>query len=200
MTQDYFQHKANNYENDKNRVNNVDNIANSIKENITFDKSMQLMDFGSGTGLLLEKIAPLVGKITAVDISKSMNKELDAKRENLGCTLEIIEMDLSLSKLNRKFDGIISSMTTHHIKNIQSMFNDFYTMLNDNGFLAIADLDKEDGSFHTENTGAFHHGFERSEFLNLAKNAGFKNLNITSASIAHKPYGEFPVFLLTGNK
>ncbi len=169
MKKDYFQNKAKNYEQDKNRVDNVENIANSILKSLKFDKTMQIMDFGSGTGLLLEKIAPFVDKITAIDISNSMNITLNAKRNNLGCELEILEMDLSRTKLDKKFDGIISSMTMHHIEDIQIMFKDFYTMLNDNGFVAIADLDIEDGSFHTEDTGVFHFGFDRMTFLNSAK-------------------------------
>jgi putative AdoMet-dependent methyltransferase len=200
MSKDYFQHKANDYEQDENRVNNVDNIANSILKYTKFDKSMHIMDFGSGTGLLLEKIAPFVDKITAVDISNSMNKKLDEKRNNLGCKLEIIEIDLSKNKLHEKFDAIISSMTMHHIKDIPMMFKDFYDILNDNGTIAIADLDKEDGTFHTDDTGVFHFGFDRNMFLNTAKEAGFKNLKITTASTAQKPYGKFPIFLLTGHK
>lgn len=66
--------------------------------------------------------------------------------------------------------------------------------------IAIADLDSEDGSFHTENTGVFHSGFDRSAFLSSAKSAGFKDLEIVDASIAHKPHGDYSVFLLTGKK
>ena len=45
------------------------------------------MDFGSGTGLLLEIIAPRVNKIAALDISKTMNKELESKHGKRGmCT------------------------------------------------------------------------------------------------------------------
>lgn len=200
MSKDFFQHKSKNYEDDKNRVDNVKNIADAIKQNIEFKKSMHVMDFGSGTGLLLEEIAPHVGKITAVDISKSMSNELEAKRERLGCNLEIVEIDLTKTKLDKKFDGIISSMTMHHIEDIQKMFTDFYSLLNDNGFIAIADLDKEDGSFHTEDTGVFHFGFERNEFLSFAMEAGFKNLKIMPASIDYKPQGQYPIFLLIGNK
>jgi cyclopropane fatty-acyl-phospholipid synthase-like methyltransferase len=200
MKKDYFQHKSKDYEKDRNRVNNVENIANAIKSNIEFKKSMHILDFGSGTGLLLEKIAPLVRKITAVDVSKSMNSELASKSKNIGCELEILEMDLSESKPEAKFDGIISSMTMHHIKDIGAMFHNFYEMLNENGFIAISDLDPEDGSFHKEDTGVFHFGFEREEFLNSAKSAGFKNLEIMSVSAAKKPYGEYPVFLLIGYK
>lgn len=200
MSKDYFQYKSHNYEEDKNRVNNVENIAESIKQNIVFNKTMHIMDFGSGTGLLLEKIASLVNKITAVDISKSMNEQLEVKRENLGCDLDIIDMDLSKSKLDQNFDGIISSMTMHHVKDVKNMFDNFYSMIINNGFIAIADLDLEDGSFHTEDTGVFHFGFDRKQFLNFAKKAGFRELKTISASIAYKPYGKFPIFLLLGYK
>ena len=200
MSKDYFQNKSKDYEKDKNRVDNVKNIAGAIQQNIVFDKSMHIMDFGSGTGLLLENIAPLVRKITAVDISNSMNSELASKKENLGCELEILEMDLTKTKLDKKFDGIISSMTMHHVKDIQTMFTIFYTLVNENGFIAIADLDLEDGSFHTEDTGVFHFGFDRAIFLDAAKAAGFRDLKIISASIDHKPQGLYPIFLLTGTK
>ena len=200
MSKDFFEQKAESYDSDAKRVSNVDNIANSILSSISFNKNMHIMDFGSGTGLLLERVAPFVKKITAVDVSEAMCKQLNEKIKNLDCEVEILQLDLSKTKLDMKFDGIISSLTMHHIKDIQSMYNDFYTMLNKNGVLAIADLDIEDGTFHTEDTGVFHFGFDRKEFQNKAKSAGFKNVKIITASIDEKPHGKYPVFLLTGNK
>ena len=200
MNKDYFEHKAENYEQTKNRVDNVENIANSILSNIDLDKAMHLMDFGSGTGLLLKRIAPYVARITAIDISPSMNKQLNKKRKDLECELEILEIDLAKSRLDRKFDGIISSMTMHHVEDLGSMFENFYVMLNDDGVIAIADLDLEDGSFHTEDTGIFHFGFDRNVFSNFAVAAGFRNVKVISASTVHKPQGDYPIFLLTGNR
>jgi len=200
MKKDFFQHKADDYEKDNNRVDNVKNIANSILNEINFTKSMEIMDFGSGTGLLLEKIAPYVKKITAIDMSTSMNKKLHDKKDLLPCDLDILEVDLSKSKLDKKFDLIISSMTLHHIEDIEALFCDFYTMLNENGSIALADLDSEDGDFHTKDTGVFHFGFDREEIVQVAKNAGFKNIKITSSSIAYKPHGAYPIFLLTASK
>ena len=200
MNKDYFEQKAESYDSDANRVGNVDNIANSILSSIPFNKNMHIMDFGSGTGLLLERVAPFVKKITAVDVSEAMCKQLNEKIKTLDCEVEILQLDLTKTKLDIKFDGIISSMTMHHIKDTQAMFNDFYTMLNDNGIIAISDLDIEDGSFHTEDTGVFHLGFERKAFQDKAIAAGFKNVKIITASIDEKPHGKYPVFLLTGNK
>jgi hypothetical protein len=73
-------------------------------------------------------------------------------------------------------------------------------MLNDNGVIAISDLESEDGSFHTEDTGVHHLGFDRKTFRDKAVTAGFKNVKVITASIDEKPHGKYPVFLLTGNK
>jgi len=200
MKKDFFKHKSNDYEKDKNRVNNVQNIANAILNEIDFDKSMNIMDFGSGTGLLLEKIAPFVKKITAIDMSSSMNKKLNEKKDILDCELEILEINLTQTKLEYKFDSIISSMTLHHIKDIKKLFQIFYDLLNENGIIALADLDIEDGSFHTEDTGVHHFGFDRDEICDIAKQVGFKNTKIQLASVASKPHGDYEIFLLTGTR
>ena len=76
MSNDFFAHKANIYDSDNNRVTNVDNIANAIIKRISLNQQMHLIDFGSGTGLLLERIAPFVQKITAIDISPAMIVQL----------------------------------------------------------------------------------------------------------------------------
>ena len=197
MNRDFFEHKAEIYDRDDNRVSNVENIANAVIESVNFDRKMHLMDFGSGTGLLLERIAPYVRKITAIDVSKSMNDQLDRKRGSLGCDIDILEVDLESTDITDTFDGIISSMTLHHVKDIGAMFVKFYHLLNNGGVIAISDLDKEDGSFHTEDTGVYHFGFERKMVIDAAKQAGFQKVEVVDASVVRKPHGDFPVFLLT---
>ena len=197
---DFFKQKAGGYDLDNHRVNNVNNIANSIMANINLKPDMALMDFGSGTGLLLERIAPRVSSITAVDISSSMNEQLRQKSSDIQCKLEVIECDLTASNLERQFDGIISSMTLHHIEDLNAIFTKLYNMLPENGFIALADLETEDGSFHIEDTGIFHFGFSNQELTDYALNAGFKQVTISPASTVQKPYGNYPVLLLTAIK
>lgn len=194
---DYFQHKAEGYEKVSQRVENVDKIANAIIRHIELKPRMQLMDFGSGTGLLLERIAPSVRSISAVDVSSSMNAQLEKKRALLECDLEIIELDLSIKPLERQFDGIISSMTMHHVKNTGAMLTRFHSLLKPEGFIAVADLDAEDGSFHSEDTGVFHFGFNREALIEATKESGFSRVTMTTANTIHKPQGDFSVFLLT---
>jgi len=198
---DYFHEKSKVYEKEPARVDNVTNIADAILNKLSYDKTTtHLMDFGSGTGLLTAKIAPHVKKIPAVDVSPSMNEQLRAKQDTLACELAMLELDLVTHELDETFDGIISSMTIHHVKDTLALFQKFHRMLNSGGTIALADLDKEDGTFHTEDMGVFHFGFDQEEFAALAQKAGFEDVSIEIVSIAKKPYGEYPIFLLTGRK
>jgi len=198
--EDLFAHKSKSWDMNSKRVQNAKGIAELIVKNIKLNKSMELMDFGAGTGLLSYFVAPYVKKIVAVDNSPSMLLEFEAKCNEFVCETEVIEKDLSVEILDRKFDGIISSMTIHHLEDLEALFSKFYTMLKPSGFIAIADLDTEDGSFHSDNTGVFHHGFERDVLQSLAQKVGFKELKFETASTIDKPKGIFTIFLMTGVK
>jgi cyclopropane fatty-acyl-phospholipid synthase-like methyltransferase len=197
---DFFAEKAKDYDNEKSRTKNVSDIAQTILNEISFAKEMSIMDFGSGTGLLLSEIAPFVGEITAVDISPAMTEVLHSKMEEIKCPIQIVQMDLTKGSLDKKFDAIISSMTIHHIEDVLSLFQKFHSLLKEDGIIAIADLDSEDGSFHTEDTGVFHNGFDREEFIQMAKNAGFKDIKIQTASTIAKANNNYSVFLITAKK
>lgn len=197
MNTDRFAHKAGSYEKNPKRVDNVVRIAETMLATLRLDPAMHIMDFGSGTGLLLEQIAPHVAHITAVDVSPSMNEQLRAKLDQLPCGVDIVETDLTAHGLEQRFDGIISSMTLHHIQDIDAMLRRFHDHLVEGGFIALADLDQEDGSFHEEDTGVFHAGFEREALAAQARAAGFHEVRMSDASVVNKPQGDYPVFLLT---
>jgi len=197
---DHFEHKSKSWDMSSMRVKNAKGIAELIVKNIKLNKAMKLMDFGAGTGLLSYFIAPFVSKITAVDNSPSMLLEFKNKCNEFVCETEVIEKDLSKDTLDEKFDGIISSMTIHHLEDIVALFKKFYNMLDDDGFIAIADLDTEDGSFHSDGTGVFHHGFDREVLEAIAEEAGFKEIHFELASTINKPHATFTVFLMTAVK
>jgi len=198
--EDLFAHKSKSWDMNSKRVQNAKGIAELIVKNIKLNKSMELMDFGAGTGLLSYFVAPYVKKITAVDNSPSMLLEFQNKCDEFVCDTEVIEKDLSVETLDRKFDGVISSMTIHHLDDTLALFSKFYDMLDDGGFIAIADLDSEDGSFHSDNAGVHHHGFDREALQLIAEEAGFKEVNFDLASTINKPHCTFTVFLLTAVK
>lgn len=197
---DHFAHKSKSWDMSSRRVQNAQAIANKILNNIDMNKRMTLMDFGAGTGLLSFFVAPKVDTIVAVDNSPSMLEKFREKSSEFDCKTEIIQKDLSRETIEREFDGIISSMTMHHLEDTRALFSKLYTMLKSGGFIAIADLDSEDGSFHSEDTGVHHYGFERNILNNIAKEAGFRDIQIETVSTIKKPHRDFTVFLLTARK
>ena len=197
---DHFKHKSKSWDMSSMRVKNAKSIADLIVKNIKFNDTMEIMDLGAGTGLLSYFVALHVSKIIAVDNSPSMLEEFKSKASEFDSQTEVIEADIAKEELNRSFDGIISSMTIHHVAETRALFSKLYKMLNDNGFIAIADLDSEDGSFHSDDTGVHHHGFDRNELEAIAKEVGFKDIKFDHASTIAKPHCTFTVFLMTAVK
>ena len=199
-TVDYFKNKSKSWDMSSMRVQNAKSIADLIVKNIEFREDMEVMDLGAGTGLLSYFISPHVAKIIAVDNSPSMLEEFKNKASEFDSETEILAADISKDDLGRTFDGIISSMTIHHVEDTKALLSKLYAMLNENGFIAIADLDTEDGSFHSDNAGVFHYGFERKLLEDIAKEVGFKEIQFDLASTINKPHATFTVFLMTAVK
>ena len=73
-------------------------------------------------------------------------------------------------------------------------------MLNPEGYLAIADLFSEDGSFHGPDI-KVHHGFDPEKLFEILKIAGFKNIKYKTVFEVKRESGiKYPVFLLVGQK
>ncbi len=193
-----FDRQASQWDKLDRRVVNAKNIADVIKKNIELKKDMHLMDFGAGTGLLSEFLAEKVAKITAVDNSKGMVEEF--LRKDFLCKVDAFCMDYIHESFKEKFDGIVSSMTIHHIDDIQKLFKRFYDDLKPGGFIALADLDSEDGTFHECNDGVCHFGFDFEELENIARKTGFTTLVTKSCGFIKKPHKDFEVKVLTGFK
>jgi len=200
MKKDHFAHKSKSWDINSKRVKNAKSISDCILKNINLTKDITIMDFGAGTGLLSYFVAPHVDTIVAVDNSPSMLEVLGEKIDEFECNIEMIEADLSVEKIDKKFDGIISSMTLHHLEDTSALLSSMYDMIESDGFIALADLDSEDGTFHSDNDGVYHFGFDRDVLSDIAKDAGFKDIHFETVSTISKPHRDFTVFLMIGKK
>lgn len=197
MQHDNFKHKAKDW--DKNSNTNTKTIGEAILEKITLHDEMELLDFGTGTGLLGFEIALHVRQVYGVDTSHSMLEQLRAKnRPEL--SIEPLHQDIITSPLKRTFHGLISSMTLHHIEDLERFFSTIHTNIQEDGFIAIADLELEDGSFHSDNSGVFHYGFDTTKLCDIAKSCGFRDVECVQVNTIKKPDKEYKVFLLTAKK
>jgi len=107
--------------------------------------------------------------------------------------------------LTGRYDLVLSSMTLHHVKDIEALFAQFHRVTATGGYLCIADLDLDDGQFHADNTGVFHFGFNRAALRRVFTEAGFDHVRDRDATEMVKPNtnGElrrFSIFLMIGQK
>lgn len=198
-----FDNVAKEWDSSQTRQQLAFNIADTILNTLTLTKEMHLLDFGAGTGLLTKHLCPLVGHITALDFSREMLKQLEVNAKTWqGCTVETVHSDILLFSPDKQFDGIVSSMSMHHIEDLDALFNTFSTLLKPEGFIAIADLEEEDGSFHAHgNEGVFHFGFDQKKLTGIAEKYGFTAVKFERAHTLTKENGsEYPLFLMTAVK
>lgn len=198
---DLFENKSKNWDMSSMRMQNAKEIASVIIKNINIQPSFSIMDFGAGTGLLSYFISPYISHITAIDNSQSMLDEFIAKKDEFKCETKVLLLDLTTQNIDTKFDVIVSSMTLHHIQNTKAILEKFHKMLNSGGYIAIADLDSEDGTFHSgEDEGVFHYGFDREALADMATQAGFVDVKFETANEIKKPNASYTVFAMIAKK
>ncbi len=182
-------------------------VAEEIRRRLPIRADMTALDYGAGTGLMAFALRPFVKSITAVDYSQGTIEALQQKIEesNIDGVTPLLG-DLSIGELNgQRFDLVYSSMTMHHIPNVAEVLRKFYDLIEPGGFIAIADLDAEDGSFHGDHTEVHHHGFDRKEMARLVGQAGFVDVKSSTAhtmtkEIENGESRDFPIFLVIGRK
>jgi ubiquinone/menaquinone biosynthesis C-methylase UbiE len=206
MATSNFDEKANEWDTPE-KQERAENIANAIRSNVPLSKEMSAFEYGCGTGLLSFELREEIGLITLADDSEGM---LEVLREKIKIKsledMRPVKVNLSTDPLpDERFDLIYTMMTLHHIPDTQQILSQFYELLNSSGYLCIADLDKEDGSFHGPDADV-HKGFGRKELASLAEKTGFTNVEFSTAyNLEHEinEQGEtkmFPVFLMAAKK
>lgn len=163
---------------------------------LTLNKRQHWLDFGAGTGGLSVPLAAQVGQVTALDTSAAMLAKLIDKNV---ANITVLEHDI-FSGLSETYAGVISGMALHHVADIPELLKCMHQCLDEGGQLALIDLYSEDGSFHGDNVGkgVVHLGFEPQHLLELAAQAGFKELSYQDVFRIEKNGRDYPLFLLLG--
>ncbi|MEO1938090.1 MAG: class I SAM-dependent methyltransferase, partial [Sulfurimonas sp.] len=172
-----FDNRAKEWDQKDRRVNGAKTIAKAIENKISLTPEMEILDFGVGTGLLGFEIAKKVKSIDGVDTSEGMLKKLEEKNTS-ELFITPLHQDILKEPLSKKYDGVVSSMTLHHVANLNAFFSELTKIVKDGGFIAIADLEKENGTFHSDNTGVHHFGFDEVELREYVERAGFRDVMI----------------------
>ncbi|QOY55573.1 class I SAM-dependent methyltransferase [Candidatus Sulfurimonas marisnigri] len=196
---DHFSEKSKTWDEGTVQVQGAKTIADAIKNDIELSGSMEILDFGVGTGLLGFEIAKSVKKVYGIDTSASMLEKLH-KKNTSELSIDTYCQDIIKEPLKNIFDGLVSSMTLHHVEDLKAFFETIHKNISSNGFIAIADLEVEDGTFHSDNMGVFHFGFDEENLVKIVEESGFKNVKYRNINTINKPNKKFGVFLLTAER
>ena len=197
---DHFAEKSRDWD-DRPVPAQISQAVGRLLEKLDWDTSMRVMDFGAGTGLIAATVAPHVSRIVAVDTSPSMLEALAAK-EDLQGKVECRCQNILESPLEERFDAVVSAMALHHVEDTGAAVSRFADQLKPGGLLALADLDREDGSFHEPGTeGVFHHGFDRAALQSILEAEEFKDVQfVTALEVEKDGKGPYTVFFVTARK
>jgi ubiquinone/menaquinone biosynthesis C-methylase UbiE len=181
-------------------------VANLIGKRIELKKSMKALEFGAGTGLTSFMLKDSLGEIIMMDNSVEMVRIMDEKIRKIESTnLKPLFFDLENNDWSgEKFNLIIAQMVLHHVNDIEKLTTRFHDMLSDDGYLAIADLYPEDGSFHGQDFNG-HLGFDPEVLSRMVQKYGFGNASFEKCFVINKKLSEnenkqFDVFLLIAKK
>jgi len=196
-----FDSRAREWDKDKMHMERSVAIAAELEKRIPLDYSMKVLEYGAGTGILSFLLKDRFSEIILMDSSQEMIKVCLEKADYFQADhMKPIWFDLEHSDYTSTFDLIYNQMVLHHINDIETIFNKFYSLLNTGGYLAIADLFPEDGSFHGPNVNV-HLGFDPQLLKSTLESIGFKNIEYTACFEIKRESGKkFPVFLLVAKK
>lgn len=206
QTKTNFDERAANWEKPQ-QVNLANGVADTMIRELNLSLDMDVMDYGCGSGLISMRLQPLVKSVVGVDSSKGMIEVFQEKIRKTGVqNVSAQWADLEDGgEVKGKFNLVVSSMAFHHVRKNSLVLKRIYDLLLPGGTIGIADLDKEDGTFHSDNTGVVHFGFDREALKKLFEEAGFHDVKVVTANkivkeVEGKGLREFPIFLMIGKK
>jgi ubiquinone/menaquinone biosynthesis C-methylase UbiE len=181
---------------DEPKVRRAEAVAAGIRRTVPLRPSMRALEYGAGTGLLSFCLRDAIGPITLADSSSGMREVASEKIAVAGASnMRVADLDLMRDAVpDDRYDLIFSMMTLHHVSDVRRGLAAFDELLDPGGYLCIADLDAEDGSFHGPDADV-HHGFQRDALRADLQKAGFVDITIEDCFVMAHGERKYPVFL-----
>ncbi|KAF2126455.1 S-adenosyl-L-methionine-dependent methyltransferase [Dothidotthia symphoricarpi CBS 119687] len=212
-----FSVEAREWDSNKKHVESTNNAFDAIKRYVPAfqngnNKDLDVLEIGSGTGLLSFLLAPHVRSLIGVDTAEGMISAFNTKLQDLPDTakanlcainhyLESVE-DAPLqdaaaylappsSTPPYRFDLIVSHLTLHHIPLLPNIFATMLGCLKPGGMIALTDYEDfgpEAVPFHpiSKREGVERHGIDKDEVCNLLMKTGFNEVRVEEAFVLRK--------------
>jgi ubiquinone/menaquinone biosynthesis C-methylase UbiE len=181
------------------RIERAAEVAAVIQAAVPMSGTERAIEVGAGTGLLGLQFAGRLQELVLTDPSTGMLEVAAEKVRRQGLkNVRTQRFDLTADTMPVQFDLLISLLMLHHVEDTAAALAAMRALLATGGRIAVADLDTEDGSFHTaEAEGIHHQGFDRADLGRLAEAAGFVDIAFRTAATIEDEGRRYPLFLLT---
>jgi tRNA (cmo5U34)-methyltransferase len=178
-------------------------IVKEMKKRLPLNGWMTALEYGAGTGIASFLLRDDLKAITLMDNSSEMVRITQEKIDNTrASTLTVLNFDLEHNDFTAgKFDLIFTQMVLHHVADIETIMGRFSHLLNPGGYVAIADLYEEDGSFHGEGFDG-HKGFDPGMLAAVLKKNNFRDIHYQKCFVMERKISDtetrkYDLFLLT---
>ncbi len=198
MSINSFDERAATWDDDPAKVERSEEVALAIRVAVPLDKSMRMLEYGAGTGLVTQALRDSVGPVTMADTSAGMRTVMESKiAAGVITDARVWDVDLATEPLpDEQFDLVVTVMTLHHIPHLEPVLAGFADLLSEGGRLCIVDLEEEDGSFHADGFSG-HHGFNRTALGADLGHAGFRDVKFQRCHQIVRDGVVYPLFLAT---
>lgn len=195
------------WDKDPKKIERAKIVAGEIISFIKPNQKLSALEFGCGTGLLSFELKNAFSRITLADNSEGMINVLLEKIQTTGVKnfdpilIDLLEDEIKISN----HDVVYTLMTLHHMPDISRILKTFNSIITQNGYLCIADLVKEDGSYHAhENDFNEQDGFDRKELTEKLLDNNFKVEYYNECYVIEKEVDnkvkKYPLFLMICKK
>jgi ubiquinone/menaquinone biosynthesis C-methylase UbiE len=200
-----FDARARDWDKNQRYIDRSEAVAKAMLQAIPFNKSMKALEYGSGTALLSFALKGEFEEIVLMDNSQEMTAVTAEKIADQNIkNMKPLFFDLEHQDYSGSFDIIYNQMVMHHVNDIDRMLTKFHSLLNPGGYLAIADLYAEDGSFHGEGFNG-HLGFDVDLLADRMRAIGFGDIQHSECYSIEKTdekgmVSRYPIFLILAYK
>lgn len=181
------------WENEPSALLYADKAFESLQQVVDI-QSIRVLDFGCGTGLLSQKLSPLVKDIVALDSSEAMIEQLDSKQlKNVEPVVDTLSRGLVAMHpaFRHQFDLVVASSVCSFLPNYSDVADIVYSLLNKGNYFVHWDWFSEDDQEGTMNP---------RHVLQVLSSVGFDEVEVTTPFSIDTPRGKLTVLMATAKK
>ncbi|HYL41362.1 MAG TPA: methyltransferase domain-containing protein [Candidatus Binatus sp.] len=191
------------------RIERAEAAAEAFVAAIPLEPGTRAIELGAGTGLLGLAIRDRVGpdRLRDLLLTDASGGMLDVAQAKVvagglaGVRTARFDVESDPPPAGAPFDVALSLLLLHHVEDTPTVLRGIARIVRPGGWIAMSDLDTEDGTFHTAEAEGIHHlGFDRADLRTQAEAAGFEEVRLSDAGEMERDGRRYPLFLLVARR